>query len=205
MKKLTLFLATAFALLAQSDSPNYTQSNGAPNMAYTRIFGYSGTNIIYICKALSAQPQTSTITVTSISNANPGVVSAAAHGFYYESGVTQKILVFISGATGMWSTLNGFKVLVPASTGTFTILTTAGANFNTSGFGAWGAQSITVTTRAPKITDSVWSVENYSNDGSNLLKIIDNAVLAPTSSSLSKLGGGSTQFGFPCAAPTIHQ
>jgi hypothetical protein len=204
MKLFSIFLLSAIALRAQSDSPNVQMSNGVPNVAYTKILAYSGTNLSYICEALSTQPTISTITVTSISNANPGIVTAANHGFYYASGATQKILVYISGATGGWATLNGLKVLTPTSSGLFSIQTTAGVNFDTSGFGAWGAQAVVVSTRAPKTTSSVWSVQVFGTE-SDLTTLISNPVAPGSQSGIAGLTGGSTALRFPCALPSIYQ
>lgn len=204
MKLFSILFLSALCLQAQSDSPNVTMSNSSPNTAYTTILAYSGSNLSYVCKALSTQPTIGTITFTSVSNANPGIVTSSNHGFYYASGATQKILVYISGATAGWSTLNGLKVLTPTSSGLFSIQTTAGANFDTSGFGAWGAQSVTVSTRAPKITSSVWSVQVYQTE-SNLPTIIANPVTPGNQSGLAALSGGSTAYKSACALPSIYQ
>jgi len=204
MKKLTILFVSALALLAQSDSPNVTISNSAPNVAYTQILAYDTGVLTYICKALSTQPVVSTITVSTISNANPGVATATSHGFYYASGATQKILVFISGATSGWSTLNGFKILTPTSTGAFSIQTTAGVNFNTSGFGSFSGQTIVVSTRAPKLTSAVWSIQDFQSESGNPT-IIDNPVKVPTGTTIQSLSGGISSYSFPCSAPAIHQ
>lgn len=205
MKLFSFLILSAVALRAQSDSPNFTMSNGVPDTAYTTILAYSGTDLSYLCKALSTQPgNPGTITVSSISNANPGVVTATSHGFYYSATSKQKILVYISGATGGWATLNGLKVFTPASSGSFTITTTAGTNFNTSGFGAWGAQSVVVSTRAPKTTSLIWSVQVFGTE-SNLPTLIANPVTPGSQSGIAGLTGGSTAFKSACALPNIFQ
>ncbi len=131
----------------------------------------------YICKAKSIQPSISTITVSAISNANPGVMTAASHGLYYSATATQKIVVFISGLTGNWTPLNGTHVLVPASSSTLT------TDVDTTTFGAVTG-TIVVSTRAPKQTATVWPA---------------------TGAALSNLSGGQTAYRYACAAPTATQ
>ncbi len=190
-----LLLLTPALVWAQS---NVIISSLPPQDAVTTIIHYTAGVADYTCKALSSQ-STSTIAVTTVSNANPGIMTATAHGLYFATGVTQVALVFISGATGGWATLNGFHLVTPTSANALSI------NVDTSGFGAWGAQSIVMSTRVPKATASVWSVSPIVSDAGGNPTIIAWTVPVPSSGTLSNLVGGQTSMKFPCAAPSSYQ
>jgi len=202
----TILALTMTALLAfAGDSPNFTLGNGVPDTAYTTIIHYTNGNADYLCKALSTQ-NVSTITVSSITNASPGVMTATAHGFYYDVGVTQHILVYITGATGGWSTLNGLKMLVPTSANAMAIYSTAGVAFNTGAFGTFVGQTIVVSTRAPKATSSYWAVSPIVYDASGNATILAWAAKPNTGQSgIAQLTGGTTGYVFPCSAPNVYE
>lgn len=206
MKALIIFVLVAGSLLAQSDSSNVQLSNGVPNVAYTRIFAYSGTNISYICTALSSQPTVLPIFVTNVTLASPAVATVSNHGYYFATGITQKILVYISGATGAWINLNGLKIFTPITTGAFNITNTDGTNFDSSGMGTWATQSISTSTRAPRAASSVWSVQKMIYNSDNVLVLAMNPVrVNTTQTGIASLSGGITGFSFPCQDPTIYQ
>lgn len=201
MRFLTLLVLTVAVLFGQSDSPNVTLSPGPPVIGYTTILHYSGTTVDYTCTARSTQEIVKTVTISTVSNANPGSMTATSHGFYYASGVTQKILVFISGATGGWAPINGLHILTPTSANALAL------DVDTTAYGAWGSQVVVVSTRAPKATDTVWTVKSFVYDGSGNLTITANAVRkAPgNGTTIQDLSGGSTQRQFACAAPASYQ
>lgn len=194
--RLFLLLVPAMAW-AQADSPISTQSLGNANEAYTQILHYTTGNVDYICKAKSIQSTIGTITVSAISNANPGSMTAASHGFYYSATATQKIAVFISGLTGNWTPLNGTHVLTPASTSTLT------TDVDTTAFGAVTG-TIVVSTRAPKSTATIWSVQSLGVDGSGNTTLVTWEAPA-TGAALTNLSGGQTSFRYACAPPTATQ
>lgn len=198
MKTLLLALLFVSTLRAQSDSPNVILSGGQPNVGYTTILHYTGSNNDYICSARSNQPTLATITISTVSNANPGSATATGHGFYFATGIAQKIVVYISGATGGWVTMNGVHILTPTSANALAL------DIDTTAFGAWGAQVVTVVTRAPNTLSSIWAVRSLMYDASNNLTMIANAATKTGTSGLD-LGGGSTAYQFTCAAPTAVQ
>lgn len=204
MKTLFLLLVPIFCF-AQADSAIVTISGGNPNLGYTTIIHYTSNVADYVCKAVSTQPLdpiNSYVTVTAISNANPGVMTAASHGFYYATGVTQKFVAYISGLTGNWTPLNGLHVLTPASSGTLN------TDVDTTSFGSLTG-TIVVQTRAPKATAKVWAVQALVSDASGNLTI--SAWSVPTTgtgsgqSGIASLTGGSPAFKFPCSAPGAYQ
>jgi hypothetical protein len=193
-KAITALLLVCPFVLAQevivSDQPE--------NRAFTKIFSYTAGVLQYICTARSLQTQNQ-ITVTTISNANPGAVTATAHGFYYSaSGITAKAVVFISGASGGWTGINGTHVVTPTSANAFTI------DVDTTTFGAWGSQSIVMTTKAPLVTKNIWSVKSFVSDATGAPVMI--SYRADSSATrLSDLGSGSTSMNAPCSAPGSFQ
>jgi hypothetical protein len=196
MKLFAFLIIGAATLLAQEGSP--IRISPAPVAeAYTVITHYTSNNPDYICKARSTQ-DISTITVSAITAANPGVMTAAAHGMFFQSGVTaQKFVVFISGLTGNWTPLNGFHVLATASTSTLT------TDVDTTTFGAVTG-TIVVSTRAPKATAKVWSVYSIAYDASN--NPTGQAWSVPTAgTTITDLRGGQTSFSFACTAPAAFQ
>lgn len=165
--------------------------------SYTVILHYTGTNLDYTCTAQSLQPATQ-IAVTTVSNANPGSVTATAHGFYYSaSGVTAKGVVFISGATGMWTPINGTHIVTPTSANALNL------DVDTSTFGSFSGQAVVMTTKAPLTTKNVWSVQSLVPDASgNTVFLAWRASAATTT--LGDLGSGSTR-PTTCVAPTAFQ
>jgi len=156
MKRYLLLFATAMAAMAQPET-RISQKN--PDTAYQFILGYSGDNVIYICKALSIQPTSTSVSVASISNASPAVFTVSGgHGFYASS--TPKITV--SGGTGNWTAVNGVQTATIINSTTFSI------PVDSSAFGAV-AGTIVYTTRAPRTTDYVWSVQSMSYSAANMI------------------------------------
>ena len=173
-------------------------SDRPETQAYTKIFHYTAGLLDYSCTARSLQTQNQ-VTVTTISNANPGSVTATAHGFYYSaSGVTAKAVVFISGATGGWTGINGTHVVTPTSANAFNL------DVDTTAFGAFAGQTITVTTRAPLITKPIWSVKSFVTDATGNTVLLSYAANSATSG-LANLGSGSTSMTSTCAAPASFQ
>lgn len=122
----------------------------------------SGTTT-YICYARSNQANTviSAVAVSSVSNANPGVVTATAHGFDTRSTPT----VRITGATGGWTGLNGVWTATITGANTFTV------PVDTSGFGAFAGQVIAIATLAPRLNLNVWAIRKIEDDGAGNLWI----------------------------------
>lgn len=192
---LAILLGSCCVLLAQQE---VKLSQQPENVAYSEILHYTGTVLDYICTAQALQ-NPSQITVTTISNASPAAVTATAHGIYYSAaGVVAKPVIFISGATGGWTGLNGTWVATPTSANAFTI------PVDTSAFGTFSGQSIVVTTRAPLTTKAIWTVQAFVSDASNNPVFIAYKSDS-TTTTLGTLGGGSTRPNALCAAPGSYQ
>lgn len=197
MKRLIAsLLASVWVLSAQTE---VKLSQQPENIAYTQILVYSGTNVSYICTAQSLQ-NPSQIAVSTISNANPGVVTATAHGMYFlPPGTTgARVVVFISGATGGWASINGTHATIPVDADHFTF------GVDTTAFGSFSGQSIIVTTKAPLTTKSIWTVQSFVSDASGNPVFIAYRADA-TTTSLGTLGSGSSRPNGTCTAPTAYQ
>lgn len=194
MKRLiALFFTSVCVLCAQTE---VKLSQQPENIAYTQVLVYSGSNLSYTCTAQALQPQ-SQVSVSTISNANPGAVTATAHGFFYNANGTAKAVVFISGATGMWTGINGTHVITPTSANAFNL------DVDTTTFGAFAGQTIIVTTRAALITKPIWAVQQFINDSNNNPIFIAWAANS-TTTTLGTLGSGSTAK-TTCSAPAAYQ
>lgn len=157
MKKILLALA-ALSAFAQPET-RLSQKN--PDTAYQFILGYSGDNTIYICKAASQQPTSPSISVASISNANPAVFTVSGgHGFYVDAMHTPKVTV--SGGTGNWTAVNGTWTATLINSTTFSIAV------DSTAFGAV-AGTIVYTTKAPRTTSPVWSVQAFAYSAANMI------------------------------------
>lgn len=182
-KRLTSALLLLAALCFGQDGQQVNISQSPPYKAYSTITYYTGTNATITCQApswISPNKATQTVTVSTVSNANPGSFTATAHGFgdYASHGATITPVVIITGATGGWTGINGVWKATVTSANAFTI------PVDTSGFGSFSGQSITVKTTAPRWNTAVWSIFQQFYDGSN------NAITLAYAS--SPAGAGST-------------
>ena len=124
---------------------NVTVSGGPPPEAWTTISDYAGgSNLVYQGSARSFQP-TVTLTVTSVSKANPAVVTVTTHGL--PTGAT----VVISGGTGDWAGLNGTQTITNTGANTFTV------PVNSSAFASTFAG--TITTNSPQTSAAIWAIQ----------------------------------------------
>lgn len=182
MKLLILGLVAA-ALASAQDGLSVNITPGPPQRAYQIVYGYSGTNLSYICYAPSVVTTgTRAVRTTSISaasNASPVSLTSTAHGFDANS----RPSVTISGGTGNWTAINGTFVATITGANTFTI------PVDSTAFGAL-AGTIVFTSTAPRTNQTDWAVERYFYDGSN------NPILAVW------LGGSSGIVGVKCSDAT---
>lgn len=170
MKLAVLFLAASLAF-AQQD---VTLTDDPPKWADQFVFGYSGTNLIYLCYGRSTvttgQRAATRVDISAVSKANPGVVTSVGHGFDTSS----RPSVTISGATGTgWvsgsTSINGTFIATIIDADTFSLATTAGVSLNTTTNGTL-AGTVVFTTTAPRTTAYEWAVKKLTYDGSNNLK-----------------------------------
>ena len=196
MKRILAGLLLACGILSAQQEVRLSQK--VEDNAYSQILHYSAGILDYICTAQALQPPTQ-ITVTTISNANPGVVTATAHGMYFlPPGTTgARVVVYISGATGGWTGINGTHVTIPVDADHFTF------GVDTTAFGSFSGQSIVVTTKAALTNRPVWSVQSFVSDTSNNPVFIAWRADS-TTTTLGTLGSGSTR-PTTCTAPAAFQ
>lgn len=194
-----MILCVSIAVIGLSQGQSVRFGEQPADLGEQTINVYSSNLLVYQCKAPSRSPTLNTITITTVSNANPGIMTATAHGFDYPSQATVTILVYISGFTGGWTGLNGLHVLTPSSANALT------TDVDTSGFGAFGAQTPTVVTYANKTTALTWAIKKFVYDGSNNYLFSGWAAGAVDATATSgQLTGGQTQHNFACASRTTY-
>jgi hypothetical protein len=119
------------------------------------VFGYSGTDLTYICYARSVATtgyRASTfVSISGVSKATAAVVTSAAHGFPAGS----RPSVTISGATGTgWTAINAAFTATVTGVDTFTI------PVNSTGFGTLGGTVVFKTT-APRTVMPEWKIKKF--------------------------------------------
>lgn len=150
-------LLIACGLVYAQDGATVIIGKGPQNYPYQRIYGYSGSNLVYICKAraVSNSRASTSISITAATNANPVVLTSVGHGFHANS----RPSITISGGTGNWTAINGTFAATILSADTFSIAV------NSTSIGAL-AGTIKFTTTAPRTTVAEWEVEVFAYDGS---------------------------------------
>ncbi len=155
MKRFVLAILCAALAIGQQGTP-VNVSISAPLTAFTNLYFYSGTDLIYTCRAQSQQPTAtfarSDSALTSIVDAanTATVTTASAHGL----AVNDKVVV--SGAT-VDTDLNGTYVIqTVGSTTTFTITTASVAD------ATYTESTLKFTTTAPRDTAPIWSITKYT-------------------------------------------
>lgn len=190
MRRFALILLTA-TLWGQGDGQPVTDTNAPPPNGYQSILYYTGTNLIYICKARSEQA-ISPVTVSAASNANPVSFTATAHGFgdFVMHGATTTPTVRIQGCTGGWTPINGVWLATVTSANAFTIAV------DSTAFGAFTA-ACRFDSRTPRWNTAIWSIEKFMYDGaSNIVGMLWPVV--PGGASATNLLGGRT-LSFNCS------
>lgn len=153
MKQIAL-LIMALAAYGQSEV-RMAQKN--PDTGYSYVMINDGTNIVALCKAPSMQPTSPPISIASATNAAAVVFTVSAgHGFSYSPAT--RPTVTISGGTGSWTAVNGSFTATPINATTFSI------PVDSSAFGAL-AGTVTFVTRAPRVTQPIWSITVYTWSG----------------------------------------
>lgn len=151
------FIVLLLAALAVNAQTEMRLSQRNPDTGYQMILTYSGSNLLYLCKANSIQPTSPSISITSVSNAAAAVITVSGgHGF----NTSALPLVTISGGTGNWTPLNASLTATVINSTTFSV------PIDSSGFGVVTG-TLVYTTRAPRTTSSVWSVQKFVYDGSD--------------------------------------
>jgi hypothetical protein len=156
---IALFVCACALALAQQDGPATTSSEGPPPFGWQTVFVVNGSNqttgICYARSALDSR-RSRQISISSITQANPAVVTSTGHGLSTSSRPT----VTISGVTGTgWSVANATFVATVIDANTFSI------PIDSSAFGTLGGV-ITFTTTAPRSNIAEWAVQKIAYDGS---------------------------------------
>jgi hypothetical protein len=125
-------------------------SVGPPEEAYTIVSDDSAASPTYVGKARSFQLTPLLIAVTSASKAAACVIVSTGHGL--RSGNR----VIVSDATEDWAGLNGSHVVTVIDDNSFSI------PINTSAYE--GDFDGAMTTRAPRLTAPVWSIQRQTID-----------------------------------------
>ena len=160
------YLVILAATLWAQQGQQVTISQGPKITVYQKLLFYSGTNLAYVCTALSGQGMQTSLNITTATNANPGVFTSTAHGFDL---TTNPRVTFATAPTG-WSALTvGSWIVVPINANTFSLRgAETGTALDTSGFGAWSG-TYAMKTYAPRTNQNVWQIEKFQYDGSNNL------------------------------------
>lgn len=165
MLKILIIAFMALSMRGQDGAPVAITEGPYPGTDYQKLFYYSGANLQYICTARSVQGNTSTISITAITAANPGVFTSVGHGF--DTGAAPRVTV--SGATGNWTAVNGSWLVTAIDADTFTLRDpTTGTQLDTTG-ATGGIGSPILRTTAPRTTEYRWAIRKYTYDGSSNL------------------------------------
>lgn len=159
LKVLTLLLLLYTSLFAQYGVD--TVVSDAPSRVQFTLALYTSGGTDYICYALKDQSTPTTLTITAVSNASAGVVSAASHGMHAESSPK----VTITGGTGNWTVINSTWQVTYLTADTFSI------PLDTTSLGPLTG-TLVVKTTAPLLNKPMWLVRKatantlfYSNGG----------------------------------------
>lgn len=138
------------------------QTAAPPPDNYVQQFFYSGSNVIYECRAPALEPPVtfyvSSSTLTSIAVAsNVGTVTFPATTFYGWVGMT--ITVAGSATTALNKTY-----VVSAVTPTTATIATSGVSD-----GTYNDTTLTVSSRSPLLNSAVWAIHAFKYDGSSNL------------------------------------
>lgn len=180
----TILAALLFAASLFGQGGQLVTVGDAEGPAYSYHFGYSGTSLLYVCKALSfvsTGTRTATfVSISAVSKAAAAVVTSTGHGFQVPgtAGGGSRPKVAISGATGTgWPAINSTWTATVIDANTFSI------PIDSSGFGTL-AGTVVFNTTAPRLTVAEWSVKKLIYDATPLL--IDTYWLNGTSATASK-------------------
>ena len=190
MKKLVFIIALSVALVAQVPTPIV---QGNPNGATQTLFFYTGGgDLEYICEANSTAALTQLPTATGGTAANPIVITSTAHGIHYTATEVMNAVVYISGGTGDWAGINGAHRVTPTSANAFSIAVNGGA------YAAFGSQSLTISSRSPRVTLPIWRVKRFQYSATGVLSTIAWSV-STTATNANNLAGGNSAFNSICA------
>lgn len=187
-----MLLLLAVGLVAQfRPGGSVTRVSEAPDdLGYQVLPKADSATVTYYCWGPSRrQGSALSLTVTTTTNANPGAMTITSHGFNQYA----TPIVLISGATGNWTPINGLHILTYVDANTMSI------DVDTSSFGAWGSQSIAMTTYAVRETDTLWAIKKIVTSGGATV-FSGWASGAANANETSRLPGGRPEMGLACAS-----
>jgi hypothetical protein len=173
MKSASFLLALSISViaLAQVGSPVRISDDPPPSpVSFTYV--YSSGQVIAICSSPSTIPfgasnwrATVQVPITSISNANPAIVTSAFHGLDASLAVNgtpavARPSITITGATASWMQINQTFVATVLTADTFSI------PVDTSALGAFSQTGISFTTTGPRAGQPEWAVQKIFYDAS---------------------------------------
>lgn len=160
-----LLLLVCLSAYAQ-EAPVISLNDGCGNAPCQKVYGYSGTNLIYTCSARSQDDsrRSTALSISAATNANPVVFTSTGHGFSLpsNSGGSEKPSMTIRGGTGNWTAVNGSFVATIIDANTFSI------PVNSTSLGAL-AGTVTLVSGAPRLTIDDWNVKSFGYDSSSNL------------------------------------
>lgn len=160
-----LLLFVCLSAYAQ-ETPVVALNDGCGNAPCQKVYGYSGTNLIYTCSARSIDDsrQATALSISAATNANPVVLTSTGHGFSLpsNSGGSEKPRITIRGGTGNWTAINGSFVATIIDANTFSI------PVNSTSLGAL-AGTVTFVSAAPRLGIDDWGVKLFGYDSSSNL------------------------------------
>lgn len=123
----------------------------------------SASPMTYLCCAQSFSDSSirrgTQVSISSVSKANPAVITSTAHGFP----ISARPQVTIAGATGTgWTGINGSFTATVIDADTFSI------PVDSSAFGTLGG-TVYFTTTAPRLSIAEWAVQKFVYSGTTLI------------------------------------
>jgi hypothetical protein len=149
----TVALLVCFSAMALAQQPVTLSEAFLPD--YSKLFFSPSSTVQYACFYKTSTAPTSTITVTGVSNANPAVVTATAHGIHPDFNPE----VIVTGGTGAWVAFNGTHRVTVINANSFSI------PVNTTSLGAV-AGTLVFTTKVPLTSQKGWLVMRFMKDSS---------------------------------------
>lgn len=199
-----LFLACLCSLSLWAQQPSHSpsgtvtrSSEAAADIGYQIVPKLDSSTVNYYCYGPSRRPSSLTLTISTISEANPGAATVTSHGFNQYA----TILVRVSGATGAWAAINGLRVFTYVDANTLSI------GVDTTSFGAYMGQTPTFTTFATRETDELWAIKKITLDGLGNLVWSGWASAAALTSQVSSnvnLVGGQPRYTLACASRATY-
>jgi len=192
MKKALLFFSVCALLIAQTGQPVRISDDPSP-VGIQSVFGYSGSNLIYVCNSPGFANSGIRTTPSSLASATATQASPTVIAVTHQFALKTRPTITITGVTGTGYT--GASGINLTWIGTVVDSTHISVPFDSSALGAatWTAASFTTT--APRLNLPEWAVQILGYDASN--NLILKAWLG--SSANTPTTGGGTGYNAKCS------